>query len=1208
MSSNINRPKSLAGNKFKPPTPLIQNKNVKKRDSFRVQQENNYDNDINDNNQRNSIRLKSHKGNIAQNNNGQLTGYYNGQIQTNNDGLLYFGGNIGGQNSSKSNKRFFTSNVLNSQNSKEYNDQITDEFNDNNIVQKNLQLQLDEINNEACNNVPKLIKQNLNSKNNSAQSTSQSSSTTPISTNGFQQSDNKKSKLNGAQQAGQSKSSKKGEKYISIKDTIAAYKEVEQKLIMKSNDINGRPPLLISTNNQIGISSITPQSITSNQAQNQQLQQNLINSIKQVYSEERLNIIGSSCQQQNIDKKGIPFGVNLNQRPGLNSAANSSSSTTHKNNNPLLNKENSTTGSSFQNSNQATNTIYNYLVNPSAALPPSKINSINVFRIKKQQSSTRSSYNQQTPQQNNYYQLDGNNNFYIQQIFNSQKSKQQNFLNQESDEEQSNEKNNTSFNCYDSNNPKSTTQNQNQLKQKYQLAPQSQITADEFNYQDSSQLDKNSSKLIGSNRYIQNNRQILSAQRPPKGQNKSAAATNQNSTNNTSSMQLNENKKIRFSHAKRNSEKFTGNTINTQSNWSPEASICQQDDASSDEIQLSSKSNRSQSSQSKPNNFSSVDKNEKGNLQSENSQSNSYSKNTDTNQSLQKSSLLLKIQKQNEHCSQILSTINTAEIKPLYWKSQVIDDIANTDYERNILILKAENLLFGGFTSESYWEKKDNQGQINGNGIFGGMINFNGNSSNNIRSTYLNNGNSGYQGDIYSNKLNEIKRILRTLSKHYLIFLLFNSCSKKVRDLVSFMIKQSFSFDGAYYTYNPQSYSIYSNKCVNLQQIIIDYKLQSKVNKIIIFDAVPSNFQANLNQSQFQRNNFRTPAYSTHKKRNLSYQPMRSKSGVINTESEPYLAKDQFQIEQSIEKDDIIKSAQNQNCFKLKKELHFQLLQEFIPKFEEKIIGKAKVVLFKQRINPNLLQANQKKVLEVALSFVDPRISSFSNNLYFLNLDVQDVTAQAYEEGLLNHRKRNFLKEINKVKQQNKNTKEVIELDSDKVAENFRNRLIEYMKSTNKQIHNLYYLVGDLVVRNRNIFQKYYTDPFHCKKKNVDNLLQLDMLRYKPFPKLSKQMYFRGKQAQDYQNLMKQLPQKNPYDILFFPEENINNPYQQKPLENSQIITSQKDQNIETISLDVKQSQNNQIKEINEINIKKKCTAISYNLPFSIYLCMEVQI
>ncbi|KAL4454989.1 hypothetical protein ABPG74_006371 [Tetrahymena malaccensis] len=1200
MSQNINRPKSLAGNKFKPPTPLTQQKNLKNRDSFRIQQDNTYDNDINEINQRNSIRLKSHKSNIGQNTNNQSNSYYNGQIQTNGEGLLYFGGNIGGQSSSKSSKRIYPSNCLNSQNSKEYCDQITDEFNDNNIVQKNLQLHIDEINNEANSNMPKLIKQNQ--KNYSSQSTSQTTSTTPISTNGFQQSDNKKSKLNGTQQAGQSKSSKKGEKYISIKDTIAAYKEVEQKLIMKGNDINGRPPLLISTNNQIGMSSITPQSITSNQAQNQQQQQqNLINSIKQVYSEERLNIIGSSCQQQNTEKKGIPFGVNLNQRP-----INSSSSTAHKNNN-LLNKENSTTSSSIQNaSNQATNSIYNYLVNPSAALPPSKINSINVFRIKKQQSSTRNSYNLQTPQQNNYYQLDGNSNFYIQQIFNSQKSKQQNFLNQESDEDLSNEKNNTSLNFQDSNNPKSISQNKNQSKQKYSLALQSQLNVDEFNNQDSTQLERNSSKLIGSNRYIQNNRQIVSAQRPPKVQNKSAAM-NQNSTNNTSSMQLNENKKIRLSHAKRNSEKFTGNTINTQSNWSPEASICQQEDVSSDEIQLSSKSNRSQSSQSKPNQFASVDKNEKGNLQNDISQSNSFLKNADINQSLQKSNLLMKMQKQYEHSSLILQTINTAEIKPLYWKSQAIDDIANTDYERNILILKAENLLFGGFTSESFWEKKENPGQLNGNGIFGGILNFNGSSSNNIRSTYLNNGNNGYQTDIYSNKLSEIKRILKTLSKHYLIFLLFNSCSKKVRDLVSFMIKQSFSFDGAYYTYTSQASCIYSNKAVNLQQIIVDYKLQNKISKIVIFDAVPSNFYVNINQSQFQRNNFRTPAHSTHKKRNLSYQPMRSKSGVINTESEPYLAHDKLQNEQSIEKEDS-KSSQNINCFKLKKDLHFQLLQEFIPKFEEKIIGKVKMVLFKQRINPNLLQANQKKVLEVALSFVDPRINQFQNNLYFLNLDIQDVIVQAYEEGLLNHRKRNFLKEINKVKQQNKNTKEVIELDSDKVAENFRNRLIEYMKSTNKQIHNLYYLVGDLVVRNRNIFQKYYNDPFHCKKKNVDNLLQLDMLRYKPFPKLSKQIYFRGKQAQDYQNLMKQLPQKNPYDILFFPEDSSNNPNTQKSLENNQIVTSQKDQNIETISLDINQSQNNEMKEINQTHIKKKCTSIAFNLPINVYLCMEVQI
>lgn len=40
----------------------------------------------------------------------------------------------------------------------------------------------------------------------------------------------------------------KGERFVSIKETIAAYREVEQVLLVENYKTNTKPPLLISTN------------------------------------------------------------------------------------------------------------------------------------------------------------------------------------------------------------------------------------------------------------------------------------------------------------------------------------------------------------------------------------------------------------------------------------------------------------------------------------------------------------------------------------------------------------------------------------------------------------------------------------------------------------------------------------------------------------------------------------------------------------------------------------------------------------------------------------------------------------------------------------------------------------------------------------------------------------------------------------------------
>lgn len=88
-----------------------------------------------------------------------------------------------------------------------------------------------------------------------------------------------------------------------------------------------------------------------------------------------------------------------------------------------------------------------------------------------------------------------------------------------------------------------------------------------------------------------------------------------------------------------------------------------------------------------------------------------------------------------------------------------------------------------------------------------------------------------------------------------------------------------------------------------------------------------------------------------------------------------------------------------------------------------------------------------------------------------------------------------FLREIFILKQGNKGKKGIREMEGDKVAEKFRNKLIEYMKSTHKTLSKLHYLVGDIVMRNRDLFLKFYTDAFHCKISISDNLEQLQILR-----------------------------------------------------------------------------------------------------------------
>ena len=48
------------------------------------------------------------------------------------------------------------------------------------------------------------------------------------------------------------------------------------------------------------------------------------------------------------------------------------------------------------------------------------------------------------------------------------------------------------------------------------------------------------------------------------------------------------------------------------------------------------------------------------------------------------------------------------------------------------------------------------------------------------------------------------------------------------------------------------------------------------------------------------------------------------------------------------------------------------------------------------------------------------------------------------------------------------------ELDPDKKAEKFRDNCIDKIKARNEKLSNVYFIVGDIVARNRDLFKRYY--------------------------------------------------------------------------------------------------------------------------------------
>lgn len=63
-----------------------------------------------------------------------------------------------------------------------------------------------------------------------------------------------------------------------------------------------------------------------------------------------------------------------------------------------------------------------------------------------------------------------------------------------------------------------------------------------------------------------------------------------------------------------------------------------------------------------------------------------------------------------------------------------------------------------------------------------------------------------------------------------------------------------------------------------------------------------------------------------------------------------------------------------------------------------------------------------------------------------------------------------------------------LEADPDSRLEQSRNDLIDYMRSTRSSFNHLHYTVGDLLVRNREIFRTYYKDKFFTKPIHASNI------------------------------------------------------------------------------------------------------------------------
>ncbi|KAL4502492.1 hypothetical protein ABPG72_012079 [Tetrahymena utriculariae] len=376
----------------------------------------------------------------------------------------------------------------------------------------------------------------------------------------------------------------------------------------------------------------------------------------------------------------------------------------------------------------------------------------------------------------------------------------------------------------------------------------------------------------------------------------------------------------------------------------------------------------------------------------------------------------------------------------------------------------------------------------------------------------------------------DLKRFMKNLCKKYTVILIFQA-RKRSKDLFHYLLRMNYLFDGAYQMEeldcSKQDITRSPALAINYNYIISDFYKQKKPNTFTVIDCVASEFI--LPNSQ------------------LFIDPQTQQSSAY--------------VEKS-----------NMHHFTYK-----------IPKVKISQ-HKIRVILMKNRqYSPKypdcshlmeVINSGEKKEL-----LKNNQIVSYS--LKMNKIIQQNISNQQQKDSI-----NNYFSEVDKIKSKNKvNSRIKNEVESDKKLESFRNLMVEYIKSfkNSDKILHLHSLIGDIIVRNRDMFKLYYKESFYSKPYHGANIQQIKQ----NLPK---------KYTIDQSNLQNYPHQNDPFtsmpDILNYFQED---PQNQTNLEKKKQIKTTND----LLNIDIDQDQ-----QINS-GVSKNCL-LNYNICMYFVLSCEI--
>ncbi|KAL4470399.1 hypothetical protein ABPG74_012010 [Tetrahymena malaccensis] len=353
-------------------------------------------------------------------------------------------------------------------------------------------------------------------------------------------------------------------------------------------------------------------------------------------------------------------------------------------------------------------------------------------------------------------------------------------------------------------------------------------------------------------------------------------------------------------------------------------------------------------------------------------------------------------------------------------------------FHKRVLVIHFES-VFLTQSNQYFWENWStfpSQNQGEGGGLNQNNMGLNGTSAQSQLA----------QENFFAKFRTDLKRFMKNLCKKYTVILIFQG-RKRSKDLFHYLLRMNYLFDGAYQMEeldcSKQDITRSPALAINYNYIISDFYKQKKPNTFTVIDCVSSEFIL--------------------------------PNSKLFIDSETQLSSGYVE----------------------KSNMHY--FTQKIPKVKISQ-HKIRVILMKNRqYSPKYPDCNH--LMEVINSGEKKELLKNSQIISYalkMNKIIQQNLSNLQQKNNIN----NYFSEVEKIKSKNKvNCRIKNEVESDKKLESFRNLMVEYIKSfkNSDKILHLHSLIGDILVRNRDMFKLYYKDSFYSKPYHGANIQQIKL-------------------------------------------------------------------------------------------------------------------